>query len=72
VICSSDDEYPVIAPEIYSLLKDKAIIVVAGFPKDAVDELRAKGLEHFIHVRSNVLDELKKFQGLVGVVSSER
>jgi methylmalonyl-CoA mutase len=67
VLCSSDDEYPSIAPEIYNLVKDKAIIVVAGFPKDVVDQLRAEGIEHFIHVRSNVLEELKKFQGLLGI-----
>jgi methylmalonyl-CoA mutase len=67
VICSSDDEYPVIAPEICSQLKDKAVIVIAGYPKDHLDQLRAEGLEHFIHVRSNLLVELGKFQRLVGV-----
>lgn len=67
VICSSDDEYPVIAPEIFSQLKDKAVIVIAGYPKDHIDQIRAKGLEHFVHVRSNVLEELGKFQKLVGV-----
>lgn len=30
VICSSDDEYATIAPEVYAALKDKATIVVAG------------------------------------------
>jgi methylmalonyl-CoA mutase len=67
VICSSDDEYPVIAPEIFKQVKDQAIVVVAGYPKDYLDQLRAQGLEHFIHVRSNVLEELKKLQGLLGV-----
>jgi methylmalonyl-CoA mutase len=69
VICSSDDEYAVIAPEIYRQVKDHAIIVVAGYPKDYLDQLRAEGLEHFIHVRSNVLEELKKFQALLKVSS---
>jgi methylmalonyl-CoA mutase len=62
VICSADEEYPVIAPTIHEAVKDKAIVVVAGFPKDCIEELRAKGIEHFIHVRSNVLEELGKFQ----------
>jgi len=65
VICSSDDEYPVIIPEIVKQLKDKAVIVVAGYPKDYLEQLRAEGIEHFIHVRSNVLEELGKFQELV-------
>ncbi len=65
VICSADEEYPVIAPAIYEAVKDKAIVVVAGYPKDALEELKAKGIEHFIHVRSSVLEELRKFQGMV-------
>ena len=67
VICSADDEYPAIAPAILEQVKDKAIVVVAGYPKDAVEELRAKGIEHFIHVRSNLLEELGKYQGLLGI-----
>ena len=67
VICSADEEYPVIAPSIFEAVKDKALVVVAGFPKDIVEELKAKGIEHFIHVRSNVLEELKKFQTLLGI-----
>jgi methylmalonyl-CoA mutase len=67
VVCSSDDEYPVIAPAIYEAVKDKTIVVVAGYPKDAVEELRAKGIEHFIHVRSNVLEELKKYHEILGI-----
>lgn len=67
VICSADEEYPVIAPSIREAVKDKAIVVVAGFPKDIVEELKAKGIEHFIHVRSNVLAELNKFQTLLGI-----
>ncbi len=68
VICSSDDEYPVIAPGICRHLKDKAVIVIAGYPKEHLEQLRAEGIEHFIHVRSNLLEELGKFQMLVGVV----
>jgi methylmalonyl-CoA mutase len=67
VICSADEEYPVIAPQIYEGLKDQAIVAVAGYPKDIIEELRAKGIEHFIHVRSNILEELEKFLGMTGV-----
>lgn len=64
VLCSSDDEYAEFAPAAYDLLKDKALLVVAGAPAN-MDELKAKGIEHFIHVRSNVLETLQRFNGLL-------
>jgi methylmalonyl-CoA mutase len=68
VICSSDDEYPAIAPAVFDGLKDHAIVVVAGYPKDSIGELREKGLDHFIHVRSNVLETLTEFQESLGII----
>jgi len=67
VICSADEEYPVLAPAVKELIGEKGIVVVAGYPKDIVDELKAKGIEHFIHVRSNLLEELRKYQVLLGL-----
>jgi methylmalonyl-CoA mutase len=67
VICSADDEYAGIAPAIYEELKDYAIVVIAGYPKDSIDELKAQGLKHFIHMRSNVLETLKEFQKILGM-----
>ncbi|MBI9032909.1 MAG: methylmalonyl-CoA mutase small subunit [Bacteroidales bacterium] len=61
VICSSDDEYATIAPQIFEQLKDKTKVVVAGAPA-CMDELKSKGIEHFINVKSNVLETLQKFQ----------
>lgn len=61
VLCSSDDEYVELAPKAFDLLKDgKEIFVVAGAPA-CMDDLKAHGIEHFIHVRSNVLETLKAF-----------
>jgi methylmalonyl-CoA mutase len=40
--------------------------VVAGAPA-CTDELKAKGIEHFINVRSNVLDTLKSFNALLKI-----
>lgn len=68
VICSSDEEYADIALPIYEALKNDTIVVLAGYPKDLVETLREKGLEHFIHIRSHVLDELKNYQQLLGIV----
>ncbi len=61
VLCSSDDEYATLAPEAKKALEgNKAILVVAGAP-ECMEELKAQGIDQFIHVRSNVLDTLKEF-----------
>lgn len=60
VLCSSDDEYATLAPEAYQKLAGKAEFVVAGAPA-CTDDLKAIGIENFIHVRSNVLETLTSF-----------
>lgn len=60
VLCSSDDEYAEFAPAAFKALDGKAEFVVAGAPACAED-LKAVGIENFIHVRVNVLDTLKAF-----------
>ncbi|WP_251623854.1 methylmalonyl-CoA mutase family protein [Odoribacter lunatus] len=66
VLCSSDEEYAGFAPEAYEKLKDKAIVVVAGNPESR-PELEAKGLMNYIHVKNNVLEELKAYQAKLGI-----
>lgn len=66
VVCSSDDEYTEAAPAVLEQLGDKAITVVAGYPK-SIDELKAKGLKHFIHVKSNLIETLEGFQNELGI-----
>ena len=59
-LCSSDDEYADYAPEAFTLLNGRAEFVVAGAPA-CMEDLQAKGITNYIHVRSNVLDTLKAF-----------
>ncbi|QZE14357.1 acyl-CoA mutase large subunit family protein [Halosquirtibacter laminarini] len=66
VLCSSDDEYEAFAPEALNLIQDEAIFVVAGAPK-CMDELKAKGIENFIHVKSNLLEDLKGYTAKLGI-----
>lgn len=66
VICSSDDAYLKISPKIKQLSGD-TILVIAGYPKAIIDDLKSKGIENFIHVRSNVLEALKDFQRQLGI-----
>ncbi|MCF8378829.1 MAG: acyl-CoA mutase large subunit family protein [Bacteroidales bacterium] len=68
VLCSSDDEYPQITAAVLAELKEDQIPVIAGYPKDSIDELKSMGIEHFIHVKSNLFEELKKFNQLLGIV----
>jgi len=67
VICAADEDYLKIAPEILEKTGDQAIIVVAGYPKDTIEELKSKGLKHFIHVKSNVLETLQEFQQILNI-----
>ncbi len=67
VLCSSDEEYMENAPEVLKKIGNRAILVVAGYPKDTVEALKRSGVENFIHVNSNVIDELRKYQKLLGI-----
>jgi len=64
VLCSSDEEYAEAAPAAFDKLAGKAIFVVAGAPA-CTDELKAKGIENFINVKSNVLETLQGFNKLL-------
>ena len=71
VICSSDEEYVDLVPEICSQLKtagSEAILVLAGYPKDHIDSFKQAGIDEFIHIRSNVLDTLKSFHRRLGIM----
>ena len=61
VLCSSDDAYAELAPAVHNAIKDRSAVVVAGYPSDSVEKLRKAGIEHFIHIKSNHLEILKKF-----------
>jgi methylmalonyl-CoA mutase len=66
VVCSSDEEYAVFAPQV----KNQAgsiPVVVAGYPVEIINELKAAHLEHFIHMKSNVLETLSGFQKMLGI-----
>ena len=48
------------------LIGDKAIVVVAGDP-ECRPALEEQGINHYIHVKCNVLDTLKEYQKALGV-----
>lgn len=65
VLCSSDEEYAEYAPKAAELLGD-IIFVFAGNPA-CRPELEEKGIQNFIHVKSNALEELKAYQEKLGI-----
>ena len=66
VLCSSDDEYAEYAPEALKEIDGRVPLVIAGAPA-SMEELKAQGIEHFIHVKVNVLETLKTFQSIMGI-----
>lgn len=66
VLCSSDDEYATYAPEAYQAIGGKCPMVVAGNPA-CRPELEALGIEHYIHVKSDVLATLASFNQHFGI-----
>lgn len=66
VLCSSDDEYAEYAIPAYKYLNNRAMFVVAGAPA-CMDDLKAAGIENFIHVRCNVLETLKEYNAKLGI-----
>lgn len=71
VFCSSDDEYPEMADNACIQLKTSnpdVMIIVAGHPLNYTDQLKEKGVDDFIHLRSNVLETIAKYQHLLGII----
>lgn len=66
VICSTDDTYPELVPELTKLIKSKQpdmLVIVAGMPApEHKDAYLAAGVWDFVHVRANCYDILSKIQ----------
>ncbi len=64
VVCSADDEYAATVPDIFKQINGKSIVVVAGYPTDCIEQFKSLGITNYIHIKSNIIDELKKYQHL--------
>ncbi len=63
VLCSSDEEYGELTGAV-RLIKEKAektTIIVAGYPKELITQLQKAGVDDFIHIKSNVLEVLTRY-----------
>ena len=71
VICSTDDSYPEIVPELTRKVKaarPDMMVILAGYPKDQIEAFKAAGVDEFLHVRANALDLLTKVQQHLEVI----
>ena len=70
VICSSDEEYASYASDLAAALKKSngnIQVIIAGYPKELTEALKASGVDDFIHVRVNVAEALAKYNKLLGI-----
>ena len=70
MLCSSDPEYPSIAGPLISALRTGGVnlpVLVAGYPTDSIDALKAAGVDDFVHVKSDPITTLKAWQKRLGV-----
>jgi methylmalonyl-CoA mutase len=65
VLCSSDPEYLGIVSEVVP--QTKAPVIIAGNPKEQIEELKAAGAAGFVHVLSNAVDTLTEWQDRLGM-----
>lgn len=66
VLCSSDDEYATYAVPAFRYLDGRAMFIVAGAPA-CMEELKAAGIENFVHVKCDVLETLKEYNAKLGI-----
>ena len=66
VLCSSDDVYAEYGPAAFKAVGDSAIFVIAGNPA-CIEDLKAVGIENYVHVRCNVLETLRDFNSKLNI-----
>jgi methylmalonyl-CoA mutase len=71
VLCSANAEYAAITAELMAKLKElgrTTPVIVTGTPEDS-EKLAATGVSDFVHVRSNPVEVLTKWQERMGIKS---
>ena len=66
MVCSSDDEYAEIIPQLYERINGRAEIIVAGNPASGED-LKKIGIRYFINVQSDLIETIEQFHKLAGI-----
>jgi methylmalonyl-CoA mutase len=72
VICSGDDTYPELVPPLTRAIKEKrpgVMVVLAGYPKDQVEQHRQAGVDAFIYLGADARQILADIFRKIGVLS---
>jgi methylmalonyl-CoA mutase len=70
VLCSSDEEYAELYEAIAQIKKasPKTQVVVAGSPTGIIEQLNQAGVDHYIHLRTNALEALARFNEILEII----
>jgi methylmalonyl-CoA mutase len=70
VICSDDESYLNIVPELVKLIKSvkpDSIAILAGYPKEYIELFESAGIDIFIHLKSNIISTLQEIHFKLGL-----
>lgn len=69
VLCSSDEEYAELYEAVAQIRQaaPKTQVVVAGNPTELIEQLNQAGVNHYIHLRTNTLDTLTRFNEILDI-----
>jgi len=70
VLCSSDPEYLALAEEVCPKVKQP--VVVAGDPKAQLEQLKAMGVQGFIHIRTDAIAALTEWEMRLGLLGEKK
>ena len=70
VLCSSDPEYLALAREVCPKVRQP--VVVAGDPKEQREQIKAAGVQGFIHIRSDAIAALTDWETRLGIGGGEK
>ena len=69
VLCGSDDEYPELISNFCTEFGKNSVLILAGYPKDKIDEYKNSGIDFFIYSGSDLLETLTQIQKKLGIGS---
>ncbi len=71
VICGADDDYPTLGVDFaqkFRQSKNDGVLILAGYPAEAIEALKAAGVDDFVHMRANLVETLGKLQKQLNII----
>lgn len=72
IICSTDDTYPELVPQVVKGIKEKSkdvSVILAGYPKDQIEEHKKTGVDDFIYLGADVHLVLSTLLKKIGAIA---